>query len=93
MTRVVMAGCGQMSAGWLRAIRETPALADQVEIVLDSDEENVCLTVSDNGRGFGRKQWHIPRAAALRIHDNQLRIANGGLHNPDDHLLLDWIKN
>lgn len=49
--------------------------------------------ITDNGRGFGRKQWHIPRAAALRIHDNQLRIANGGLHNPDDHLLLDWIKN
>ncbi|GGL76983.1 Gfo/Idh/MocA family protein [Wenxinia marina] len=32
MTRAVMAGCGQMSAGWLRAIRETPALADKVEI-------------------------------------------------------------
>ncbi|WP_083601085.1 Gfo/Idh/MocA family protein [Wenxinia saemankumensis] len=32
MTRAVMAGCGQMSAGWLRAIRETPALADRIEI-------------------------------------------------------------
>lgn len=32
MLRAVMVGCGQMSNGWLSAIRETPALAEQVEM-------------------------------------------------------------
>ena len=32
MLRAVMVGCGQMSNGWLTAIRETPALADGLEI-------------------------------------------------------------
>ncbi|TNC66619.1 Gfo/Idh/MocA family protein [Rubellimicrobium roseum] len=40
MLRAVMAGCGAMSNGWLRAIRETPALAAEVEVVglVDLDE-------------------------------------------------------
>ena len=33
MLRAVLVGCGQMSNGWLRAIRETPALSGAVEIV------------------------------------------------------------
>jgi predicted dehydrogenase len=31
--RVVLAGCGAMSKGWLKALRDTPALHGQVEIV------------------------------------------------------------
>ena len=31
--RAVLAGCGAMSKGWLKAIAETPALASEVEIV------------------------------------------------------------
>jgi hypothetical protein len=49
--------------------------------------------VTDNGQGFGRKEWHVPRAAALRIDGNQLRFAQGSLKDPDKHLLLDWIKH
>lgn len=33
MLRVVMAGCGAMSKGWLAAIRDTPVLRDGVEMV------------------------------------------------------------
>lgn len=33
MLRAVMVGCGQMSNGWLEAIRGTRALSDQVDIV------------------------------------------------------------
>lgn len=31
--RAVLAGCGAMSKGWLKALRDTPALAAQVEII------------------------------------------------------------
>ena len=33
MLRAVMVGCGQMSNGWLSAIRDTDALAERIEIV------------------------------------------------------------
>lgn len=51
MLRAVMAGCGAMSNGWLRAIRETPALAAEVEVagLVDLDEGVARARAAEHG--------------------------------------------
>ena len=49
--RAVLAGCGAMSRGWLRAITETPDLASEIEIVglVDVDIGAAKIRVSEFG--------------------------------------------
>ena len=51
--RVVMAGCGQMSKGWLSAIRDTEALSGTVEMVgfVDLDGDLAASRAAEFGHG------------------------------------------
>lgn len=53
MMRAVMAGCGAMSNGWLRAIRDTPALQGAVAVVgfVDLDEAVARARAGEHGWG------------------------------------------
>ena len=56
MTRALMVGCGQMSNGWLKAIRDTPALDETLDMVgfVDLDPDVAAARAAEHGYGAAK---------------------------------------